>query len=75
MVALKGLEEYVSGYSSRFVRGVHDRSRLCFDYVSGLMSYSKSNIERMAEHQQIDSQQLHHFISVLTGMQKESWKT
>ncbi len=26
--------------------------------------WRKSNIERMAEHQQVDSQQLHHFISV-----------
>lgn len=50
--------------NSRFVRGVHHHSRLCFEYICGLMSYSKSNIERMAEYQQVNSQQLRHFISV-----------
>ncbi len=64
MINIHSIGEYSLLYQSWFVRGVHDNRAKSEAYLKGLVSYGKSNIERMAEQVLVNEQQLHHFISV-----------
>lgn len=61
---INGINEYNFRYGGWFRRGVHDNTAKSSEYLKGLFSYGKSNLERMAEQLSVNDQQLHHFISV-----------
>ncbi len=58
------VDAYNYRYGGWFKRGVHDNTAKSCEYLKGLFSYGKSNIERMAEQLSVNEQQLHHFVSV-----------
>ncbi len=58
------VDAYHYRYGGWFRRGVEDNTAKSCEYLKGLFSYGKSNIERMAEQLSVNEQQLHHFVSV-----------
>lgn len=61
---IRGVDGYNFRFGGWFRQGVHDNTAKSGEYLKGLFSQSKSNIERMAEQLSLNEQQLHHFISV-----------